>query len=313
MKACGVSAVGADVTLLRLPEPPAPEAGQLLVEVDAAGVGPWDRLLNGTGWDVGLRTPAALGVEGAGRVVAVGPGVEHYSVGDRVLAHEAPLPGGSGFWAERVLITAAGAAPCPPELDAARAAALPVAGLTAYQALAELALTSGQRLLITNGGGATGALALQIAASRGIEVTVTASAAAVERLSALGAAAVVDYRDPGWAERVPGKFDAALVAAGGTAHEAMSLLRDNGRLISLTSDAPAGDRGIVSKDLYVRPDAAQLGHLAQAVVSGKLRQNVTVLPSSEGPTAFASVTAGQAGGRKIVLIWTRPEQGTARA
>jgi NADPH:quinone reductase-like Zn-dependent oxidoreductase len=119
---------GADVALLEVPEPPAPEAGQLLIEVDAAGVGPWDRLLNGTGWDVGLRPPAALGVEGAGRVVAVGPGVDDFAVGDRVLAHEAPLPGGSGFWAERVLITAASAAPCPPGLDAARAAALPVAG-----------------------------------------------------------------------------------------------------------------------------------------------------------------------------------------
>ena len=299
--------MGADVTLLELPEPPAPEAGQLLLEVDAAGVGPWDRLLNGTGWDVGLRTPAALGVEGAGRVVAVGPGVEGFSVGDRVLAHEAPLPGGSGFWAERVLITAASAAPCPPELDAARAAALPVAGLTAYQALEELALTSGQRLLITNGGGATGALALQIAAARGIEVTVTASAAAGERLSGLGAAEVVDYRNPGWAGKVPGGFHAALIAAAGTAHEAMSLVRDNGRLISLTSDAPAGDRGIISKDIYVRPDAAQLAHLAETVASGKLQQNLKVLPSSEGPAAFASVAAGQAGGRKIVLTWTRTE------
>jgi NADPH:quinone reductase-like Zn-dependent oxidoreductase len=65
--------------------------------VDAGGVGPWDRLLNGTGWDVGLRPPAALGVEGAGRVVTVGPGVEGFAVGDRVLVHEAPLPGGSGF------------------------------------------------------------------------------------------------------------------------------------------------------------------------------------------------------------------------
>lgn len=307
MKACGVHGVGADVTLLQLPEPPAPAAGQLLLEVDAAGVGPWDRLLNGTGWDVGLRAPAALGVEGAGRVVAVGPGVEGFSVGDRVLAHEAPLPGGSGFWAERVLITAAAAAPCPPELDAPRAAALPVAGLTAYQALEELALSGGQRLLITNGGGATGVLALQIAAARGVEVTVTASAAAGERLSALGAAEVVDYRNPRWADQVPGGFHAALVAAGGTAHQAMRLVRDNGRLISLTSDAPAGERGIVSKDLYVRPDAAQLAHLAEAVESGKLRQNLEVLPSSEGPAAFAAVAAGQAGGRKIVLTWTPAE------
>src|ERR671923_45894 len=69
----------------------------------APGVGAWDRLLNG-GWDVGLRPPAALGVEGAGRVLAVGAYVDEFAVGDRVLAHEAPLPGGSGFWGERVLL-----------------------------------------------------------------------------------------------------------------------------------------------------------------------------------------------------------------
>ena len=78
-------------------------------------------------------------------------------------------------------------------------------------------------------------------------------------------------------------------------------------MISITSDAPAGDRGITSKDLYVRPDGAQLAHLAKAVVSGKLQQNLKVLPSNEGPAAFASVSAGQAGGKKIVLTWTRPE------
>src|SRR6266540_1160151 len=127
--------------------------------------GPWDRLLDG-GWDVGLRPPAALGVEGAGRVLAVGADVGEVAVGDRVFAHEAPLPGGSGFWAERVLLTAAHAAACPSGLDSVEAAALPVNGLTAWQALAMLGLGRRQRLLVTNGGGATGSLAVQLAAAR---------------------------------------------------------------------------------------------------------------------------------------------------
>src|SRR6266705_1002252 len=151
MKACGVSGADRDVVLLELPDPLSPGPGQILVAVKAAGVGPWDRLLDG-GWDVGLRPPAALGVEGAGRVLAVGADVDEFAVGDRVLAHEAPLPGGSGFWAERVLITAAHAAACPSGLDPVEAAALPVNGLTAWQALAMLGLGGGQRLLVTNGG-----------------------------------------------------------------------------------------------------------------------------------------------------------------
>ncbi|GHH31119.1 NADP-dependent oxidoreductase [Streptomyces lanatus] len=293
-----------DVTLLQLPEPSSPGPGQVLLTVEAAGVGPWDRLLNNAGWDVGLRPPAALGVEGAGKVLAVGAGVDGFAVGDRVLAHEAPLPGGSGFWAERVLITAAHAAACPAGLDSLEAAALPVNGLTALQALEKLSLTRGQRLLITNGSGATGALAIQLAAAKGIEVTATASAAAAERLLGLGATEIVDYHDPDWSAKVRGGFDAALIIAAGTADAALPLLRDGGRLCSVTSDAPAEVRGITSWNLYVEPNAAQLAQLAEQVAAGALKLAPEPLPLSEGPEAFARVVTGGAGGKKIVLICT---------
>ncbi|QHC22862.1 NADP-dependent oxidoreductase [Streptomyces sp. GS7] len=290
-----------EVALLELPEPPSPGPGQILVAVEAAGVGPWDELLNGAGWDVGLRPPAALGVEGAGEVLAVGAGVAGFAVGERVLAHEAPLPGGSGFWAERVLINADHTAACPPGLDAVHAAALPVNGLTALQALEKLDLSRGQRLLITNGGGATGALAIQLAAAKGIEVTATASAAAAERLLGLGAMEVVDYHDPNWSAKVRGGFDAALIVATSTADAALPLVRDGGRLCSLTSDAPPKERGITSWDLYVEPNATQLVQLAEQAAAGTLKLAPEPLPLSEGPAAFARVVTGRAGGKKIVL------------
>ncbi|WP_406437030.1 NADP-dependent oxidoreductase [Streptomyces sp. NBC_01613] len=290
-----------EVALLELPEPSSPGPGQILVAVDAAGVGPWDQLLNGAGWDVGLRPPAALGVEGAGQVLAVGAGVTGFAVGDRVLAHEAPLPGGSGFWAEHILINADHAAACPPGLDAVHAAALPVNGLTALQALEKLDLSRGQRLLITNGGGATGALAIQLAAAKGIEVTATASAAAAERLLGLGAMEVVDYHDPNWSAKVRGGFDAALIIATSTADAALRLVRDGGRLCSLTSDAPPEERGITSWDLYVEPNAAQLVQLAEQAAAGTLKLAPEPVALSEGPAAFARVVTGRAGGKKIVL------------
>jgi NADPH:quinone reductase-like Zn-dependent oxidoreductase len=301
MKACGVSGADGDVVLLELPDPPSPGPGQILVTVEAAGVGAWDRLLNG-GWDVGLRPPAALGVEGAGRVLAVGGDVDEFAIGDRVLAHEAPLPGASGFWAERVLITAAHAAPCPSGLQPVQAAALPVNGLTAGQALAMLGLGRGQRLLVTNGAGNTGSLAIQLAAAMGVEVTATASASATDRLRGLGAAQVVDYHNPNWPDQVRGRFDAALTAAIGTARAALPLVRDGGRLCSLTSDAPAPQRGITSTNLYVRPDAAQLARLAEQLDEGTLRLAPEPVPLREGPAAVTRVAAGLAGGRKIVLI-----------
>ncbi|MFF7756048.1 NADP-dependent oxidoreductase [Streptomyces sp. NPDC007971] len=299
-----MSSAEQEVALLELPEPSSPGPGQILVAVEAAGVGPWDELLNGAGWDVGLRPPAALGVEGAGKVLAVGAGVTGFAVGDRVLAHEAPLPGASGFWAERVLINADHAAACPPGLDAVHAAALPVNGLTALQALEKLDLSGGQRLLITNGGGATGALAIQLAAAKGIEVTATASPAAAERLLGLGATEVVDYHDPNWSAKVRGGFDAALIIATGTADSALPMVRDGGRLCSLTSDAPAEERGITSWDLYVEPNAAQLVQLAEQAAAGTLKLAPEPLPLSEGPAAFARVVTGRAGGKKIVLTRT---------
>ncbi len=301
MKACGVSRAGGDVVLLELPDAPSPGPGQILVAVEAAGVGPWDRLLD-RGWDVGLRPPAALGVEGAGRVLAVGADVGEFAVGDRVLAHEAPLPGQSGFWAERVLLTAAHAAASPPELDSAQAAALPVSGLTAWQALEMLGLGAGQRLLVTNGGGATGSLAVQLAAATGVEVTATASVSAADRVHGLGAAQVVDYHDPNWPDHIQGRFDGALIAAAGTAATALPLVRDGGRLCSLTSDAPPPQRGITSTNLYVQPDAVQLAWLAEQVSAGTLRLAPEPVPLREGPAAFTRVAAGRAGGRKIVLI-----------
>ena len=301
MKACGVSGPGADVMLLELPDPPSPGPGQILVAVEAAGVGPWDRLLNGAGWDVGLHPPAALGVEGAGRVLAVGADVDEFAVGDRVLAHEAPLPGGSGFWAERVLLTAADTTGLR-GLTPVEAAALPVNGLTAWQALATLGLGSGQRLLITNGAGNTGSLAIQLAAAMGVEVTATASASATDRLRGLGAARVVDYHDPNWPDQVRGPFDGALAAATGTATAALPLVRDGGRLRSLTSDAPAAERSIRSTNLYVQPDATQLARLVEQLSEGTLHLAPEPLPLHEGPTAFARAAAGGTGGRKIVLL-----------
>jgi NADPH:quinone reductase-like Zn-dependent oxidoreductase len=301
MQACGVSEPGGDVILLDLPDPPLPGPGQVMVGVEAAGVGPWDALLDG-GWDVGLRPPAALGVEGAGHVLAVGADVDEFVVGDRVLAHEAPLPGGSGFWAERVLLAAAHAAPCPSDLRSVEAAALPVNGLTALQALATLELGRGQRLLITNGAGNTGVLATQLAAAMGIEVTATASASATDRLRGLGAVQVVDYHDPDWPDQVRGQFDGALTAATGTAAAALPLVRDGGRLCSLTFDAPAPERGITGANLVVQPDATQLAHLAKQLDEAKLRLAPEPHPLSEGPSALSRAAAGRAGGRKLVLI-----------
>lgn len=301
MAACGVAEPSGPVQPLLLPRPPAPGPGEILIDVLAAGVGPWDRLLFTGGWDVGLRLPAALGVEGAGRVVAVGPDVTSPAAGDLVLAHSVPLPGHSGFWAEQALLLAAHAAPVPENLDIAQAAGLPVNGLTAYQGLGELQLSRGDRLLVTNGAGATGALAVQLAVAAGAQVTATASPRSFERLRQLGAAEVVDYHSATWPGQLGRTFDAALATAPGTAAVAADLIRPGGRLCSITSDAPSPTAELTTTNLYVQPDAQTLVLLATRLRDGALDLPVKALPLDDGPAAFQCATHGQTGGAKLVL------------
>src|SRR5947208_16421019 len=91
LRGAGIEAFGDDVALLELPEAPALEAGQVLIEVRAAGVGNWEEFVRTGGWDVGRVPPLALGVEAAGEVVAVGPGLEGPAVGPAVMTQPLPL------------------------------------------------------------------------------------------------------------------------------------------------------------------------------------------------------------------------------
>jgi NADPH:quinone reductase-like Zn-dependent oxidoreductase len=170
------------------------------------------------------------------------------------------------------------------------------------QALEILGLATGQRLLVTNGGGSTGSLAIQLAAAAGVEVTATASPSTEERLRSFGASEVIDYHDPAWPARAQGRFDAALIAAAGTAATALPLIRDGGQLCSLTSDAPSPERGITSTNLYVRPDPAQLTRLTTDLARGLLHLTPEPLPLAQGPAASTRAAAGRTAGRKLVLI-----------
>jgi NADPH:quinone reductase-like Zn-dependent oxidoreductase len=301
MRACGVRSMGAAIEVLEVADPREPGPGEVLVTLEVAGVGAWDPLVSTGEWEVALRPPAALGMEGSGTIVAVGEGVVGFEVGDPVLAHTAPLPGGSGFWAERVLVWAAHVARRPAGLDAARAAGLPICGLTARQVLDELRVERGQRLLVAGASGPTGGLAVQLAAQAGAEVVATASGRHAERLRRLGASDVVDSHVDGWAEPLAGQVDAALVAVAGTAAAALSVVREGGRLCSITSDAPPSQRGIRSTDYYVLPDGAMLAELAGLLAIGSLELDVCTEPLDDGPAVVDRVAGGRSGGRKFVL------------
>jgi NADPH:quinone reductase-like Zn-dependent oxidoreductase len=289
------------VDVLDLPTPREPQSGELLLQTISAGIGPWDALLHITnGWDVGLKTPAALGVEGVGRIIAVGADVIGFKTGDVVVVHDTPLPGGSGTWAEKVLVHASSAALLPSGLTPELAAALPVAALTASQSLEELQAGPDTRLLVV-GSGPTAVLAVRLGVLAGAQVVAAASARHSTRLRELGAIDIIDSHADNWAQTTERRFDAVLIAADGTSEEAMKLIEDGGRLTSLTSDAPEPTRGITTNNLYIQPDGAELGRLAKLAAAGELTLDVSSVTVEQAPATEAVVTAGRSRGIKYVI------------
>ena len=126
-------------------------------------------------------------------------------------------------------------------------------------------------------------------------VVATAAARHADRLRSLGAEQVVDSHAGDWAAGVEPGFDAVLVAVTGTADQAVGLLRDGGSLCSITSDAPAGERGITSTDLYVRPDAGQLARLAADAAEGRLVLETRAVPL-EAAVPFAQQVIARGSG-----------------
>jgi len=280
---------------------PAPAAGQVLVHVRAAGLNALDwKLREGYLRDaMPLALPATLGLELAGQVVGVGAGVSRFAAGDRVMG----LVGGPGTYADYVAADAALLARTPDALSDVEAAALPVAALTAAQALDAGGLRAGQTVLIHGAAGAVGGFAVQLAKARGATVVATASASSRAHVLALGADTAIDYRAERFEARVR---DVALVldlVGGDVPARSWSVLAPGGALVStvvpdIAAQAPEGRRG---EFLMMRPDAEALAALADAVARGALRSTIaeTVAPAALS-AAIERTRTGHAPG-KLVL------------
>jgi NADPH:quinone reductase-like Zn-dependent oxidoreductase len=303
MRAAGVTRIGAAVEPLELPEPARPQAGQVLIEARACGVGNWDEIVRAGGWDTGARPPMALGVEAAGLVTAVGAGVGHLRPGDAVTTHAIP----AGTWAEKFIAAADQVSLVPAGVPMAAAAALPVPALTADQALAAVAVEPGETVLVHGAGGVTGGLMVQLAARLGARVIATASGASAARARAMGAAEVLDYREPGWPDRVRelagagAGADAAVNAARAGAADAVRAIRDGGRLATITSDLPPAGRDIALADIVVEPDGARLGRLVKLLAQGSITlTTLPVFPLAEAAAALAQVRQGTHGAAVVL-------------
>ncbi|WP_372672471.1 NADP-dependent oxidoreductase [Amycolatopsis kentuckyensis] len=300
--------IGGPVEVLDLPEPAGPSPREVVIEVEAAGVGNWDDIVRSGAWDVGLTPPMALGVEVAGTVVAVGSNVPDFRPGDEVLAHPLPLRH-QGCWAQRVVVDAAHVVTKPAGVPWETAAAFPVPALTAEQALSEaLRVAEGETLLVHGAGGTTGGLAVQLAALRGARVIATAGPASAERVARAGAVEVVGYHDRSWPDRVREwaggtGVDTALTAVPGGSADAVRAVREGGRLATITGDRRSAGWGVSFADVYVRPDSAQLEKLSGLLGEGRLTMSVgAILPLTEAAAALERAVRGANGGPVVLRV-----------
>ena len=249
---------------------PALHPGQVRIRVRAAAVTPMDvKIRSGAMAQVFPTSfPAIPGLEVAGTVDAVGAEVTGLSAGDEVFGFA-----DTGGYAEHALAT--GVAPKPERLDWAAAAALPLAAMTALDAIEELAIGDGETLRVHGAAGGVGSITVQLAVARGATVIGTASEANQDYVRGLGAVPLVF--GPGLMDRVPVAVDAVLDAAGaGDLPDLIALRGGTTRLLTL---ADARAEALHVPILFVRRrNAHELADVARAAAEGRLKVAVTVLP-----------------------------------
>jgi NADPH:quinone reductase-like Zn-dependent oxidoreductase len=239
----------------------------------------------------------------SGIVEAAGSGASRLKVGDEVFC----FPGLSrpGAYAEFAAARESDVALKPKSLDHIHAAALPVAGLTAWQALFDVAkLRARQKVLIHAAAGGVGSVAVQLAKWKRARVVGTASARNQAFLKELGADETIDYEQARF-ESVARGMDVVFDTIGGeTQKRSLEALKKGGILVSIVSAPSAEDaarHGIRQAHVMVQPNALQLAEIAELADSGKLKVNVeTVLPLSEARRAQEMSQTGHTRG-KIVL------------
>lgn len=297
---------GPEVMELRDQPLPQPQDDEVVVRVHAASVNPVDgKTREGKFPPLGEEAlPIVLGRDLAGTIETFGTRA-HYMVrhGDPVFAF---IDFDRGAQADYVLVKAVELCAIPAGIDMATAAAIPLAAMTAWQGLFDHGgLAPGQRVLIHGGAGGVGQFAIQFAKWKGAEVLATAGPDDQDLLRDLGADRPIDYKGERF-EDVAKDVDLVLdLIDGETRARSWGVLRKGGILVSTVSDpdqAEAARHGVRAAPRWMaRPNAAQLGEVADLVAAGTVRVRVAkTFPLEEAAAAQAALDAGHVGG-KIVL------------
>jgi NADPH:quinone reductase-like Zn-dependent oxidoreductase len=283
------------------------------IAVAAAGVNPVDtKIREGAQADrFPYIFPAVLGFDAAGVVTEVGPAVVNVRAGDDVIAFCREDFVGQGAYAETVCVSAAQVV-TRERLDATEGAALPLAGLTAYQGLNDgLKVERGETVVIRGASGGVGSFAVQIAAAQGAHVLAVASGKSESIVRELGAHEFVDYHDPDPIRRLrelaPDGADALLDLVGGDElDDYATAIRSGGRVTSTLEpldDRRWPERNITGRYVYVQRNGAQLARLVELHSEGQLRGQVAdVLPLGKVAEAHRRLESGGIEGKLVLQV-----------
>ena len=267
-----INAFSQEVQLIDVPIPEI-QPDEVLVKVKAFGVGIHDRYFI----PQDAEFPYTIGSEGAGIIEKAGSAVTGFSIGDRVI-FTTILQTTGGCWAEYVAAKASGLITLPENLPFAQGAAIPIAGKTALESMRSLQLSKGDTLFIAGASGAIGTMVIQLAAAAGIKVSASASQKNHAYMESLGVEKAVDYNDPAWINKINlwsgGGVAAALAIQPGTGLDSIKVVKDEGRLITVSGDNTqvSPERNVIIEQMGHHADTQKLVvEMVNSISEGKIK------------------------------------------
>jgi NADPH:quinone reductase-like Zn-dependent oxidoreductase len=305
MKTARIHAFG-DASVIRYDDVPRPRPalGEVLVRVAATSFNPTEVPLRAGLLQAFLPVdlPHTLGWDVAGTVAEIGPETEGFAVGDRIVGR---LEGAAA--AEYVSAPGALLVPAPTTIPLTHAAALPVAGLTAWQAVFEHGkVTVGQRVLVNGAGGGVGGFVTQLVKNAGAEVIATASARSTRAVRRHGADHVIDYTATPVAAALDRPVDALLNLIPLSPHDAAALasvVRPGGRIVSIATPVePPAETGVTAMHMVARNDVAHLAALVELVDTGKVTLDISAShPLADVADVHRLSEAGRIRGKVLII------------
>lgn len=312
MRAFAVDEFGGQGSIRELPEPE-PGEGQVRVRVEAASVNPADNfMLSGAYKDfMPHHFPLVPGLDLAGTVDAVGPGVEGLAVGDPVFGNHGKMSVGEGTFAEYAIASAGTISRRPAEIDAPFGTALSLAGVSALEMVDAVDPKPGNVVAVIGAAGGIGSIAVRLLAGAGATVVAVATSPNHPYVRGLGASETIDYRRQDVVETVrathPDGIAAVLDMVGDKEQTARlaELVRPGGHVVSMVGAADAdalAARDITGVNVRTQATTEKLDRLAASVVAGTLRRpNITTLPLADAGRALAECAGRHVRGKLVVV------------